>query len=179
VIDPYRTATAEVADEYLRVRPGSDLALALAMMHVLVTEDRVDRDYVARATLGFDRLAEHVKQYPPEWAAPIVGLSAGTIAEFARRYAASPATYARIGIGLSRHDNGGMTCRTLACLPALTGAYADPHGGALLSSSDAFGLDDRIFERRDLLEGRRPRVINMIRLGRALTDEPLAPPARA
>src|SRR5262249_60946680 len=79
----------------------------------------------------------------------------------------------------SRTDTGALTCPTLACLPALAGASADPHGGALLSSNDAFGLDDRIFERRDLLEGRRPRVVNMIRLGRALTDQTLAPPIRA
>jgi anaerobic selenocysteine-containing dehydrogenase len=175
-VDPYRTATAEVADEHLRVRPGTDLALALAMMHVIIGEGRVDRDYVARATLGFDELAEHVKRYPPDWAAPIVGLPAETIAAFARRYAASPATYVRIGIGLSRHDNGGMTCRTLACLPALTGAYAHAHGGALLSSGEAAGTDERVLDRRDLLPRPAPRRINMIQLGRALTDETLAPP---
>ncbi|PYM19322.1 MAG: molybdopterin oxidoreductase [Candidatus Rokuibacteriota bacterium] len=178
-VDPYRTPTAAIADEHLAVRPGTDAALALAVMHVLIAECRIDRDYIARATVGFDRLAEHVRAFSPEWAAPVVGIPADTIVAFARRYGGSPRSFMRVRIGLSRHDNGGMTCRTLACLPALTGAYADPHGGALLSSSDAFGLDDRIFERRDLLEGRRPRVINMIRLGRALTDETLAPPVRA
>jgi anaerobic selenocysteine-containing dehydrogenase len=179
VIDPYRTPTAEVADEHLRVRPGTDLALALAMMHVIVGEGRVDRDYVARATHGFEELAEHVKEYSPDWAAPIVGLPAATIADVARRYAASPATYVRIGIGLSRHDNGGMTCRTLACLPALTGAYAHPHGGALLSSGESADLDTRVLERHDLLPRPAPRRINMIRLGQALTDDELAPPIAA
>jgi anaerobic selenocysteine-containing dehydrogenase len=179
VVDPYRTATAQVADEHLRVRPGTDLALALAMMHVMVTEGRVDHEYIVRATLGYDRLVEHLKAYPPEWAAPIVGLSAETIAGFARRYAASPATYTRIGIGLSRHDNGGMTCRTLACLPALTGAYAHAHGGALLSSGETAGTDERVLERRDLMPATAPRRINMIHLGRVLTDPALAPPVAA
>ncbi|MBI2202353.1 MAG: molybdopterin oxidoreductase family protein [Candidatus Rokubacteria bacterium] len=179
VIDPYRNATAEVADEHLAVRPGSDLALALAVMHVLIADGRVDADYLRRATHGYDRLVQHVKAYPPEWAAPIVGLPAEAIVGFARRYGASPASFIRIGIGLSRHDNGGMTCRTLACLPALTGAYAHPHGGALLSSSETAELDERVLERRDLLPRPAPRRINMIQLGRALTDERLAPPVRS
>ena len=178
VIDPYRTATALQADEHLMVRPGTDGALALAMMHVLVTEGLVDRDYIERATLGFDALADHVKRYPPEEMASIVGLPADTIVRFARRYGATRRAFIRAGIGLSRHDNGGMTCRTIACLPALTGAYADPHGGALLSSGGAFELDLAAFERPDLMTA-PSRVINMIQLGRALTDPALAPPVKA
>jgi anaerobic selenocysteine-containing dehydrogenase len=178
-IDPYRTPTMEQVDEHLMVRPGTDAALALAVMHVLVAEDRVDRAYVARATVGFERLVEHLRAYSPGAVAPIVGLPEATIVAFARRYGASPRAFIRIGIGLSRHDNGGMTCRTLACLPALTGAYADPHGGALLSSGGAFPLDLTILERPDLLPRPAPRVINMIQLGRALTDPALAPPVRA
>src|SRR5688572_28641829 len=177
-IDPYRTPTAQQADEHLMVRPGTDGALALAVMHVLVTEGLLDGDYIERATLGFPELADHVKGYAPEAVAPIVGLPAETIVRFARRYGATPRTFIRIGIGLSRHDNGGMTCRTLACLPALTGAYADPHGGALLSSGGAFELDFAAFERPDLMP-RPSRVINMIQLGRALTDPALAPPVKA
>ena len=179
VIDPYRTPTAQQADEHLMVRPGTDGALALAMMHVLVREDLLDREYIARATLGFDRLAEHVSAWTPERVASIVGLPAATITAFARRYGATRRAFLRIGIGISRHDNGGMTCRTLACLPALTGAYADPHGGALLSSGGAFGLDLTVFERPDLLPRPAPRVVNMIQLGRALTDPALAPPVKA
>ena len=178
VVDPYRTATALQADEHLMVRPGTDGALALAIMHVLVTEGLVDRDYIERATLGFPELADHVKGYAPDDVAPIVGLPAEAIVRFARRYGGTPRTFIRIGIGLSRHDNGGMTCRTLACLPALTGAYADPHGGALLSSGGAFELDFAAFERPDLMP-RPSRVINMIQLGRALTDPGLAPPVKA
>jgi anaerobic selenocysteine-containing dehydrogenase len=179
VVDPYRTATARRADEHLMVRPGTDGALALAMMHVLIGEGLVDAEYVERATLGFAALAEHVKAWPPERVAPIVGLDAEAIVAFARRYGAGPRSFIRVGIGISRHDNGGMTCRTLACLPALTGAYADPHGGALLSSGDAFAMDLNALQRPDLLPARPPRVINMIRLGRALTDPGLTPPVKS
>src|SRR5882724_2544285 len=112
VIDPYRTPTAQQADEHLMVRPGTDGALALAVMHVLVAEDRVDHDYLARATLGFESLAEHVRAWTPARVAPIVGLPEAVIVAFARRYGATPRSFVRIGIGLSRHDNGGMTCRT-------------------------------------------------------------------
>ena len=178
-IDPYRTPTAQQADEHLMVRPGTDAALALGVMHVLIAEGRLDHAYIERATLGFDRLAEHVKAWAPEVVAPITGLDAGAIVAFARRYGASRRTFLRIGIGLSRHDNGGMTCRTLACLPALTGAWADPHGGALLSSGGAGGFDYAVLERPDLLPARRPRIVNMIRLGRALCDRTLRPPIRA
>jgi anaerobic selenocysteine-containing dehydrogenase len=179
VVDPYRTPTAREADEHLMVRPGTDAALALAVMHVLIAEGRIDRAYVARATLGFDRLAAHVRAYAPSAVADIVGIPADRIAEFARAYGAGPRTFIRIGIGLSRHENGGMTCRTLACLPALTGAYADPHGGALLSSGGAFDFGLGVLQRPDLLRAPRPRIINMIQLGRALTDPALDPPLRA
>ena len=179
VVDPYRTPTAQQADEHLMVRPGSDTALALAVMHVLVAEGRLDRDYIGRATLGFERLVEHLRAYSPDAVAASVGLPAETIVRFARRYGAGPRSFIRIGIGLSRHDNGGMTCRTLACLPALTGAYADPHGGALLSSGEAGGFDFGVLERPDLLPSPAPRVINMIQLGRALTDPTMAPPVKA
>ena len=178
-IDPYRTPTAQQADEHLMVRPGTDGALALAVMHVLVAEDRVDREYVGRATVGFEPLARHVKDWPPERVASITGVPAETIVAFARRYGATRASFIRIGIGLSRHDNGGMTCRTLACLPALTGAYAHPHGGALLSSGDAAGFALGVLQRPDLLPRPAPRVINMIHLGRALTDPVLGPPIQA
>ncbi len=179
VVDPYRTPTAQKADEHLMVRPGTDGALALAMMQVLIAEGRVDHPYVARATHGFGPLAEHVQAWTPARVAPIVGLPEATIVAFARRYGATRASFLRIGIGLSRHDNGAMTCRTLACLPALTGAYADPHGGALLSSLGAAGLDYTVLERPDLMPDPPSRVINMIQLGRVLTDPALAPPVKA
>ena len=178
-IDPYRTATARQADWHLMPRPGTDGALALGVMHVLIGEGRVDHDYVQRATLGFAALAHHVKQYDPERVARITGVSAGDVVALARRYGSTPAAFIRVGIGLSRHDNGGMTCRTIACLPALTGAYAHPAGGALLSSGGSFGLHYAALERADLMPEPAPRSINMIQLGRALTDPALRPPVKA
>ena len=178
-VDPYRTPTARRADWHLMPRPGTDGALALGVMHVLIGEGRVDPDYIQRATLGFTALARHVKQYDPERVAAITGLAAEDIVAFAHRYGATRAAFIRVGIGLSRHDNGGMTCRTIACLPALTGAYAHPAGGALLASSSAFGLSNAALERADLMPEPAPRVINMIQLGRALTDPDQAPPVKA
>ena len=178
-IDPYRTQTAKTADLYLQPRPGTDGALALGVMHVLIEEGFVDHEYVHRATLGYGPLAQHVKQYDPERVAAITGLTPEGIVGFARRYGASPASFLRVGIGLSRHDNGGGTCRAIACLPALTGAYAHPSGGALLSSTRSFGLDLAALERRDLMPTPQPRTINMIRLGHALTDPGMSPPVKA
>ncbi len=178
-IDPYRTQTAKSADCHLMPRPGTDGALALGVMHVLIRDGLVDHDYIRRATLGFTVLAEHVKQYDPVSVSRITGLTAGEIEDFARRYGATKAAYIRVGIGLSRHDNGGMTCRSIACLPALTGAYAHPAGGALLSSSGSFGLRYDALERADLMPHPAPRVVNMIRLGRTLTDPELRPPIKA
>jgi anaerobic selenocysteine-containing dehydrogenase len=178
-VDPYRTPTARLADWHLMPRPGTDGALALGVMHVLIGEGRVDQDYIQRATLGFTALAHHVKQYDPERVAAITGLAAPDIVAFAHRYGATRAAFIRVGIGLSRHDNGGMTCRTIACLPAVTGAYAHPAGGALLASSSAFGLSNEVVERPDLMPTPAPRLINMIQLGRALTDPDLAPPVKA
>ena len=178
-IDPYRTRTARQADEHLMIRSGTDGALALGLMHVLIREDLLDHGYIARATLGFEALREHVRAYPPERVASITGLSAEAIVGLARRYGRTRASYLRVGIGLSRHENGGMTCRSIACLPALTGAYAHPHGGALLGSSGTFGPGDTALERRDLFPSPPPRTINMVQLGRALTDPDLRPPVMA
>jgi anaerobic selenocysteine-containing dehydrogenase len=177
-IDPYRTRTARQADEHLMIRSGTDGALALGLMHVLIREDLLDHAYIARATLGFEALRDHVAAYTPERVGAITGLSAAAIVDLARRYGATRASYLRVGIGLSRHENGGMTCRAIACLPALTGAYAHPHGGALLGSSGAFGPGDSALERRDLLPSPPPRTINMVQLP-ALTDPDLRPPVMA
>jgi len=178
-IDPYRTQTAKFADLYLQPRPGTDGALALGLMHLLIGEGLVDHEYIHRATHGYEPLAQHVKQYDPERVAAITGLTPEAIVGFARRYGATKASFLRVGIGLSRHDNGGGTCRAIACLPALTGAYAHPSGGALLSSTRSFGLDLAALERRDLMPTPQPRTINMIRLGHALTDPGMSPPVKA
>src|SRR6266478_2934303 len=178
-IDPYRSLSAEKCSQHVALLPGTDGALALGMMHVLITEGLIDRDYIERATLGFAALAESVRAYDPARVSAITGLSAEEIVNLARRYGATKASFLRLGIGLSRHDNGGATCRAIACLPALTGAYAHPAGGALLSSSRTFGLDLGALERRDLMPAPTPRTINMTRLGRALTEADMRPPVKA
>jgi anaerobic selenocysteine-containing dehydrogenase len=178
-IDPYRTRTAKQADEHLMIRSGTDGALALGLMHVLVNEGLLDHAYIARATHGLEALRAHVQAYPPARVAAITGLPVDAIVGLARRYGRTRAAFIRVGIGLSRHENGGMTCRAIACLPALTGAYAHPAGGALLGSSGAFGPGDAVLERRDLLPDPPPRTLNMIHLGRVLTDPALKPPVMA
>ncbi len=178
-IDPYRTRTAKQADEHVMIRSGTDGALALGIMHVLIHEDLLDHAYIARATTGFEALRAHVEAYSPSRVAAITGLSTEEIVRLARRYGRTRAAFIRVGIGISRHENGGMTCRAIACLPALTGAYAHPAGGALLASSGAFGPGDTALERRDLLPDPAPRTLNMIHLGRVLTDPGLQPPVMA
>jgi anaerobic selenocysteine-containing dehydrogenase len=168
VIDPVRTRTARAADEWVPIRPGTDAALALAIMHVLVAEDLVDHDYIERATVGFDELAERVKEWTPERAESHTGVPADIIRAMARDYGTTQPAAIRINYGLQRNRGGGMAARTIACLPALTGAWKHPGGGVQLSSSGSFALDKRGLERPDLLGERSPRTLNMIRLGDAL-----------
>ncbi len=173
VIDPARTRTAQAADEWIGIRPGTDGALALAMMHVIVAEELYDADYVARYTLGFQELAERVAEWPPERAAAITGIAPERIRGLAREYATRRPAAIRINYGMQRHRGGGMAVRTIACLPALVGAWREEGGGVLLSTSGAFRfLDTSGLMRPDLLQGREPRTINMIRLGDALSLDP-------
>lgn len=130
VIDVRRTETARLADEYDLIRPGTDAALALAMMHVIVAEGLVDRGFVARHTIGFDRLAESLRERTPEWAAGVTGLSAGTIRALARRYATeTPSMILAGGSSLYKHRSGWLASRAISCLPALTGNLGIPGGG--------------------------------------------------
>lgn len=174
VIDPVRTRTARAADQWVPVRPGTDGALALAIMHLLVAEDLVDRDYIAKATVGFDALVERVQAWTPERAESITGVPAATIRELARDYGSIQPAAIRINYGMQRHLGGGMAARTIACLPALTGAWKHPGGGVQLSTSGTFALDKTGLHRPDLLAGRTPRSINMVRLGDALSLDPEA-----
>ncbi len=168
VIDPARTRTAKAADEWLPIRPGTDGALALAMMHVIVNEDLFDADYVELGTVGFPQLVERVQQFGPAWAAEITGIPAERIVRLAREYATTQPSAIRLNYGLQRHAGGGMAVRNIALLPALVGAWRQRGGGAMLSASGAFHLDKRVIERPDLR--RSPtRTINMIRLGDALS----------
>ncbi|HET7457708.1 MAG TPA: molybdopterin oxidoreductase family protein [Gemmatimonadaceae bacterium] len=166
-IDPIRTRTAEQCDEWLAIRPGTDAALALGMMHVLFAEGLADEDYLARYTIGAEGLRERVKEYPPERVAEITGLSAARVAELGREYGRAKACFVRINYGLQRHYGGGMAVRTIACLPAVSGHWRRPGGGVQLSTSANFKFNNDALQRPDL--GPPARTINMIRLGDALT----------
>ncbi|MEA3244824.1 MAG: molybdopterin-dependent oxidoreductase, partial [Gemmatimonadota bacterium] len=166
-IDPIRTRTAEQCDEWIGIRPGTDAALALAMMHVIFGEGLEDADYIARYCLGGDQLRERVKEWPPERVAPLCGIPEATIVSLARRYGRAKAAFLRINYGLQRHGGGGMAVRTLACLPAVCGHWRRPGGGIQLSTSKAFQFNKDALMRPDLAPG-PVRTINMIRLGDAL-----------
>ncbi len=176
-IDPYRSLTAEKCDRHLALLPGTDAALALGMMHVLIAEDLLDHDYIARYTLGFEALKERVREYPPQRVAQITGLAVDDVIRLARDYGTIKPAAIRLNYGMQRHAGGGMAIRTAACLPALVGAWRDPAGGALLSSSGTYPVDGKALERPDLIWN-NPRTINMSIIGNALL-ETKDPPIRA
>ena len=176
-IDPYRSLTAEKCTQHVALMPGTDGALALGMMNVLVAEGLIDREYVGRHTVGFDALVERLKRYPPQWAARTCGLQEQEIVELARAYGTTRPAAIRLNYGMQRHAGGGMAARNIACLPALVGAWRDAAGGLVLTTNDFFSFDHAALERPDLLAGRRPRIINHSRLGDALTSA--EPPVRA
>jgi molybdopterin guanine dinucleotide-containing S/N-oxide reductase-like protein len=171
VIDPYRTRTAACADWYLPINPGTDAALALAMMHVIIGEGLHDSDYVEKYTLGFEQLRERVKAYPPERAAQWTGIAAEDIRKLAREYATIRPSVIRVNYGVQRSENGGTATRAIAMLPCIIGSLKEAGGGLHLSTSGAFDLNKDALRRPDLKpEGsQRPaRVVNMVRLGEAL-----------
>ena len=168
VIDPAHTRTAKAADEWLPIRPGSDGALALAMMHVIINENLIDSDYVKKHTVGFPQLAGRAQQFGPDWAAEITGIPTERIVQLAREDATVQPSAIRLNYGLQRHAGGGMAVRNIAVLPALVGAWRQRGGGAMLSASGAFHVDKTTLERLDLRQF-PARSINMIRLGDALS----------
>jgi anaerobic selenocysteine-containing dehydrogenase len=171
VIDPYRTRTAACADWYLPINPGTDGAMALAMMHVIIGEGLHDADYVTKYTLGFDELREKVKAYTPERVAPWTGIAADDIRKLAREYATVRPSVIRLNYGVQRSEGGGMATRAIAMLPCVTGSWKEVGGGLQMSTSGAFGLNEDALRRPDLKpEGaqRPPRVVNMVELGKAL-----------
>ena len=173
VIDVHRTRTAESADAFLRIRPGSDAALALGMMHVIFRDGLADRSFLEERTTGAQALEERAAAWMPERASEACGIAPETIVSFAHEYATTSPSFIRAGYGLQRHTNGGATVRAIACLPAVTGAWRTAGGGFLLSNSGAFAYDRRVLERPDLAP-RSTRVVNMIELGKALgtLDDP-------
>src|SRR6266852_8513022 len=172
VIDPIRTLTARSADQHIQPFPGTDAALALAMMHVIVTEGLHRPDWIAAHTIGWEQLRERVMQFPPERAAQITGLTVETINDLARSYAAATPALLRVTDGINRHTNGGQTVRTLACLPALTGQYGLLGGGLMYSTSDWLQWDgEAVSHAYDPACPPPPRSLNMNRLGAILTGE--------
>jgi anaerobic selenocysteine-containing dehydrogenase len=179
-IDPLRTRTAAQCDEWIPIRPGTDAALALGMMHVLFQQGLEDRDYLARFTLGEEALRTRAREYAPERVAGITGIPAAKIVELGERYGRSRAAFIRVNYGLQRHAGGGMAVRTIACLPAVTGHWRRAGGGVQLSTSANFQFNKHALERPDLSPP--VRTINMIRLGEALTTPNAGvggPPVRA
>jgi anaerobic selenocysteine-containing dehydrogenase len=164
-IDPRRSETAEKCHEHIALRPGTDAALALALMHELITHDWLDHDYIAQHTLGWDALRERALQWPPERAAEVCGIPVQQITDLARAYGTTRPAAIRLNYGMQRVRGGGNAVRAIACLPALVGAWRHRAGGLLLSASDHFPIQRAALHRPDLLAGRQPRTINMITIG--------------
>src|SRR5882724_5783748 len=179
-VDVRETEAAAQSDEVFVLRPGTDAALALAMMHVIVREGLHDVDYIARYTLGFDKLHARLAEYPPARAELITGVPAHDIEALARAYATTRPSVIRTLVGLEHHAQGGMTYRTIACLPALTGAWRDRGGGLLhlVGRLRTLALNNAAVDMSEL-EDTSIRSINMVQIGRALTDTSLSPPIHA
>jgi anaerobic selenocysteine-containing dehydrogenase len=167
-IDPVMNRTGRAADRHFFINPGSDAALALGMMHVLIGEGLCDSDYVARHTCGFETLRERVREFTPERVAALTGLAAEDIVSLAREYGAAKPAAIRINYGIQRSERGAMAVRAISMLPALTGSWRTPGGGLLLSTSGAFAINREALERPDL-QPRPARLVNMSELGKALT----------
>ncbi len=172
VIDPIRTLTARSADLHIQPLPGTDAALALSMMYVMVHEQLHKPEWIAQHVLGWEAMLERIMHYPPEYAARITGLAPETIIDLARQYATTTPALLRVTDGINRHTNGGQTVRTLACLPALTGQYGIAGGGLMYSTSDWVRWDRAARDHEhEAVCPPAPRTINMNRLGAALTGE--------
>ncbi|MEX3814370.1 molybdopterin-dependent oxidoreductase [Paraburkholderia sp. BR13439] len=170
-IDPYRSLTAEKCHQHVALKPGTDAALALGIMNVLITEDLLDHEYIAAHTLGFATLKLRALSYPLSRVSEICGVKEEEIAELARLYASTKKAAIRLNYGLQRVRGGGNAVRAIACLPSLTGAWRERAGGALLSSSGWAPVDSHALQRPDLMPGwpsKPSRVINMNAIGDAL-----------
>ena len=180
VIDPYRTRTAGCADWHIAINPGTDVALALGMMHIIIRDNLYDADYVSRHTIGFDQLRKKVEEYPPEKVSGWTGIAVSDVEKLAREYAVQRPAVIRMNYGVQRSENGGTAARVIAMLPVVTGSWKEVGGGFQLSTSGAFGLNNAALERPDLMQlalGRPARVINMVELGKVLAGA--EPPIKA
>ena len=176
VIDAWRSRTAKEADWHLAPRPGTDGALAMALINVIIEEDLIDHDYVSRYTEGFDELAARAVGRTPEWAEGVTGIPAADIRRLAREYAGTQPAAIRIGVALERHQGGGQTIRAVCCLPALTGAWRHVGGGILAMPvwEHPYRFDEMC--RPDWIPP-GTRVINNLQIGRHLTGRiPMDPP---
>ncbi|MCU1285072.1 MAG: molybdopterin dinucleotide-binding region [Acidobacteriales bacterium] len=177
VIDPYRTRTAKCADWHIAINPGTDVALALCMMRVIIHENLHDADYVSKYTLGFDELRARVMEdaYAPERVSQITGIPVEDIYKLAREYATARPAVIRVNYGVQRSENGGMNVRAITMLPCITGSWKEVGGGLQLSTSGAFPFNKESMQRPDLMMKsplrRAARVINMSELGKALLTE--------
>jgi anaerobic selenocysteine-containing dehydrogenase len=174
-IDPYRSLTAEKCHEHIALLPGTDSALALGLMHVLIRDGLIDDDYVARHTIGFDALKQRAADFTPERVAAICGIDAAAVESLAIEYGTAArrgdGALIRVNYGAQRAHGGGMAVRNITCLPALVGAFRHAAGGVLLSTSGAGTVDRAALTRPDLLAGRDPRTINMVTIGDDLLRE--------
>jgi anaerobic selenocysteine-containing dehydrogenase len=180
-IDPNRNRTGAASDRHYFINPGSDTALALAMMHVIIGEGLHDAGYVEQHTSGFDALRERVLDWTPGRAAELTGIDAEEIVQLAREYAGTRPAAIRLNYGVQRSERGATAIRTIALLPALTGSWKDVGGGLQLSTSQAFYLNRAGLERADLQQvslGREARLVNMSELGQTLTTLD-GPPVKA
>ncbi len=168
-IDPRRSETAEKCHEHIALLPGTDAALALALMHELITHDWLDHGYLEQHTLGWDGLRERALQWPPERAAAVCGVPVEQIRQLARDYGETAKrgepVAIRLNYGMQRARGGGNAVRAVACLPALVGAWRHRAGGVLLSSSGSYPVRRARLQRPDLLGAQRPRVVNMTTIG--------------
>ena len=179
-IDPIRTRTAMQCDEWIPIRPGTDAALALGMMHVVFAQGLEDREYLEQHTLGHEEMRVRAAEWTPARTAATTGLPESVIVSLGERFGRARAAFIRVNYGLQRHAGGGMAVRTIACLPAVTGHWRRAGGGVQLSTSANFQFNRAALERGDL--GPPARTINMIRLGDALTQDDAGvggPPVKA
>jgi anaerobic selenocysteine-containing dehydrogenase len=179
VIDPVATRTAKRADWHLRIRPGTDAALALGMINVIIAEGLVDQDYVDKYTVGYDELKERAAQFPPDRVAALTGIPAEDVRTLAREFATTQPSVIRIGVAIERHAGGGNAVRALSCLPALVGSWRHCGGGILHMPIWAFPVNWDAVSRPDWIPPGTP-VVNQWRLGQALTGTlPLKTPIRS
>ena len=172
-IDPRRTETADKCDVHLALNPGTDAALALALMHELITHDWLDHDYIQNHTVGFEALRERALQWPPERAAEVCGLKTEDVRQLAHDYAHTKPAAIRLNYGVQRSRGGGNAVRAVACLPALTGAWRHRAGGVVLSASGHALHNGVALQRPDLHTHATAPLINMSTIGDALNTQGL------